>query len=261
MFSSARGAVLPAILVASTVFSGLTLPFFYHSRVESAEPVEATVELPFLNAQLQPILVHQNRDLTIRYIGGAIVLSVAAGMTTLELQRRWHAAVGRRRQQTATTVIDQTSAPACAFSPTSLAPTAGIHPAPIDPAILELDSLTAEPERGWLAELIASSADADRMAWPDVDGSEQAAQLGQIIERAEELPTCQIWSTDQHRRLLAIQFEGQYYSFFRLCSSRQAAWETAESLSAKHHLIITQADQMYALWVLQPEAQLASLFC
>jgi hypothetical protein len=258
VFSSGRSSVLSAILVASTVFSGLTLPFFfYRSQVESAQ---SEVELPFLHQQLQPILINQNRDLTIRYIGGAMVISVAAGLTTLELQRRWQAVARKRSLAMAlpqTLALGSSERPAA----TRAASSNSQSNLELDNREVSANDPDTQLERGWLSELIDRSINEEQMIGPDFQPSGGATvQPGTIVEQAEELPTCHIWSTDQQRRLLAVQFEGQYYSFFRLFTTHAEAWDAAQQLSMQqHHLIITLADQMYALWVLQPEAQPASL--
>lgn len=73
--------VFPVVLVSSIVFSILSLPFFlYRSQADSAAS-------NFYQG-FQPILESKNRDLTIRYIGAAMVLSVVTGISTVEVQRK-----------------------------------------------------------------------------------------------------------------------------------------------------------------------------
>lgn len=73
--------VFPVVLVSSIAFSILSLPFFlYHSQVDSAASS--------FHQGFQPVLESKNRDLTIRYIGAAMVLSVVTGISTVEVQRK-----------------------------------------------------------------------------------------------------------------------------------------------------------------------------
>jgi hypothetical protein len=80
-----RNVVLPAVLVASGTFSMLTLPFI------SGQSTPAWLQAPgLLGNQPSWVFERENRDAAIRYIGGAIVVSVGAGIATIELLRRLH---------------------------------------------------------------------------------------------------------------------------------------------------------------------------
>lgn len=73
--------VFPVVLTSSIVFSILSLPFFlYHSQIDAASS-------NFYEG-FQPVVESKNRDLTIRYIGAAMVLSVVTGISTIEIQRK-----------------------------------------------------------------------------------------------------------------------------------------------------------------------------
>lgn len=78
--------LLPAVCVSSAVFSTLTLPF---ALIES-EPI--VVELPpFFSGEIQPIFNGEHREVAIPYVGFAIVVSVGAGIASVEVNRRWQA--------------------------------------------------------------------------------------------------------------------------------------------------------------------------
>ena len=80
-----RNVVLPAVLVASGTFSMLTLPFI------SGQSTPVWLQAPgLLGSQPSWVFERENRDAAIRYIGGAIVVSVGAGIATIELLRRLH---------------------------------------------------------------------------------------------------------------------------------------------------------------------------
>src|SRR3569832_2115750 len=77
---------LPAVFISSAVFSSLTLPF----ALIKSEPV--VVELPpFFSGEIQPIFYGEHKDVAIPYVGFAIVVSVGAGIASVEVTRRWQA--------------------------------------------------------------------------------------------------------------------------------------------------------------------------
>lgn len=78
--------LLPAVIISSAVFSTLTLPFAFIKK----EPL--VVEVPPLGSvEIQPLLNGEHKDVAIPYIGFAIVVSVGAGMASVEVIRRWNA--------------------------------------------------------------------------------------------------------------------------------------------------------------------------
>ncbi|NJR66214.1 MAG: hypothetical protein HC772_14245 [Leptolyngbyaceae cyanobacterium CRU_2_3] len=82
-----RNVILPAVLVASGVFSILTLPFV----LSKSEPTGFALP-EFLEESSQPVFDRDNKNIAIRYVGGAIVVSVGAGVATTEMLRRLHPA-------------------------------------------------------------------------------------------------------------------------------------------------------------------------
>ncbi|NJL21500.1 MAG: hypothetical protein HC895_12800 [Leptolyngbyaceae cyanobacterium SM1_3_5] len=79
-----RQLILPAVIVSSGVFSIMTLPLVLY------RPDSVTIKVPFSEDEMQFVFQGGNRDLAIRYVGVAIVTSVAAGVATVELKRRSH---------------------------------------------------------------------------------------------------------------------------------------------------------------------------
>ncbi len=78
--------LLPAVFISSAVFSTLTLPF----ALIKSEPV--VVELPpFFSGEIQPIFNGAHKEVAIPYVGFAIVVSVGAGIASVEVNRRWQA--------------------------------------------------------------------------------------------------------------------------------------------------------------------------
>jgi hypothetical protein len=82
-----RTVILPAVLISSSVFSTLTLPF-----VLLKEPIAIDIP-PFLSGgRIEPMFDAENKDVAIRYVGIAILLSVGAGIGTVEFLRARHSA-------------------------------------------------------------------------------------------------------------------------------------------------------------------------
>ncbi len=78
--------LLPAVIISSAVFSTLTVPFAFINK----EPVVVEVP-PFFSGEIQPIFNGEHKDVAIPYVGFAIVVSVGAGMASVEITRRWNA--------------------------------------------------------------------------------------------------------------------------------------------------------------------------
>lgn len=78
--------LLPAVIVSSAVFSTLTLPFAFIKK----EPLVVEVP-PFAPVEIQPLFNGEHKDVAIPYIGFSIVVSVGAGMASVEVIRRWNA--------------------------------------------------------------------------------------------------------------------------------------------------------------------------
>lgn len=85
--SNVRRLLIPAMTAAATVF-GITLLILGTQKADWFEQVAKT-----RNEDLgrDYTLTHRGRDAAIRVVGSAIVLSVATGIVTVELLRKWYA--------------------------------------------------------------------------------------------------------------------------------------------------------------------------
>jgi hypothetical protein len=256
-------AVFPVILVASTVFSILSLPFFLYRLQPEADPSNLQ--------DFQPILESQNRDVTIRYIGAALVLSVITGIGTIELQRRrrpqpalahWQPSIQLDQDPVESFSVQRPALPSHRFASDTLASDTLLEDTLLED---ELDNEQVE-----LAEIDAASAiEASFLANHDEHNAKNllniaSPQREELIAELDDLDqdysTCRIWVAPLQRRLFAIQVEGQFYSFFRLLPSKEAARQTALQLSQNlHHTVITSVEQEFAVWIWQPEAEAEEL--
>lgn len=85
--SNVRRLLFPAI-AASTLVFGLTLLFLGTHKSDWFEQVAKTRQG---DLDRDYTLTHRGRDAAIRVVGSAIVLSVATGIVTVELLRKWYA--------------------------------------------------------------------------------------------------------------------------------------------------------------------------
>lgn len=243
-----KNVVLPAVLVSSAIFSILTLPFVLLKSEPTltvelpllSEPV--TVRLPpLLRGGVQPILESENRDVAIRYVGGVIVVSVSAGIITIEVLRRLHAS---RR-------LVETQSPLPLFQ-SDLQQEEDI-PAdqPFSLAFLEenIDSFSSEANYALL--LAKTDAKATHLELNAV----HSQTLGQILESNRQYETCRIRVPHLERRLFAILWQGEYYSYLKTQKTKDKALEAVAKLNqSAEKSVITLTEQGYTIWVLQPEA-------
>jgi hypothetical protein len=263
-----QSAILPAILASSAVFSLLTFPFFSYRSQSVAENNSS------LSRQLEPILTSENRDLTIRYIGGSMVLSVATGLATVELWRRRRRQVSQKSLQQPTTsnletTLEPFDADVCDLNP-NLTPNFQLLNYQVDDQDLgELVRMQKafEPELTYAAERyspVQYASEAASAFTSTVSTSTVVEPVtqpkGQVTELFEAYPTCRIRVKPLARHQFAIRVDEEFYGFFRLLPTRDAAVETAQQLSARQHLVvITPVEEQYAVWVWQPASEIESV--
>jgi hypothetical protein len=79
----------------------------------------------------------------------------------------------------------------------------------------------------------------------------------EIFENRSQYQPCHIFVPDQDSRLPAVLVQGQYYSFFKMVKDRYQAIDISARLAQRgDKTVITKAAKGYAVWVLEPEAQL-----
>ncbi len=76
---------LPALLISSGLFTCLTLPLALHR----SKSVRVNIPLVY-QGDVPPIFHPDRRDIAIRYVGFSILMSVAAGFTSVEVSRKRH---------------------------------------------------------------------------------------------------------------------------------------------------------------------------
>lgn len=253
-----RNIFLPAALAASAVFSAFTLPTALKQSINHA------VDLPLLDQQSQMRLDRVHKDIAIPYIGTVIVLSAGSGIATAELIRKWRSARQAAAQKvtlaSAETDVSSDVVAEVDSQPTTLPltdldlvwPTSDSPEAtaPIDKTALTYDFPGHLAEAAWPKEIASKTP---------TSGPESAADYTVVIFPGQ-YQRCRIQVPHLQEQLYAIEFDGRFYSLLSAGVSKEQAVAAITQLNqAERPAILTQMNQGYAVWVLEPQAQLVSV--
>ncbi len=289
--------LLPAVIISSAVFSTLTVPFAFINK----EPVVIEVP-PFFSGEIQPIFNGEHKDVAIPYVGFAIVVSVGAGMASVEITRRWNAyresALAHKFGETLQPNSPEQEAQREAItlpeyrpeisaldlplsddifsnqSPTLFDITPTLQDIPIENIERVVDTSPQLDPQVTLLQLNTNiSTGSEQANFPPVLNQSKSVELGtpevnqestvhsldvaasKILESRTQYQRCRIQVPHLKQRLLAILFEGQYYSFFRTETTKEKVLEIINKLSHKiQKYVITKTEKGYFVWVWQPEA-------
>jgi len=295
---SLSNVLLPAVFISSAVFSTLTVPL----ALIKSEPVAVEVP-PFFSGEIQPIFNGEHKEVAIPYVGFAIVVSVGAGIASVEVMRRWQSyresletqeqlpnlqqnSTGKEAQQEtlkrpeyrpeASAINFSTKAEG--FSSQSLtAPNALTEAAPI--AVEDIEQVFDATQLGLhqptrLHQTTASAPDSEQLNLSSSLHGNDSVQLGsdgigvgsqeavqdldlafsQILESQHLYQTCRIKVPHLKQRLLAILFDGQYYSFLRAEETREKVLEIIAKLDSRvQKTVVTKTEKGYMVWVLEPK--------
>lgn len=232
--------IFPALLAAGSVFAALTLPLSSLNQPSWSTRLPGPVQEWF-----SPLLHSEHKKLSIRYVGFSITTSVIAGFGTAELMRlrQKH----RQRQRDLLQLLL-------------------VAPTPASPTETRLESeliITQESTEVFAAPTLAN--------W--MDGIDQAALPGwnspalwdqratpqspwPVPLPVQPLPhTCRIQLPGSSQRVLAIQVDGDYYSFFRLRKTEAQALSLVATLEERGQIAIaTPHAKGHAVWIKQPHA-------
>ncbi|MBD2258031.1 hypothetical protein [Pseudanabaena sp. FACHB-2040] len=270
--------VFPAILASSAVFASLTVPLASVGGSPAAAPLPGPIKQWF-----SPLLQHEQKKVSIRYIGFSIISSVVAGVGTAEIMR-----LNQNRQQRSYDLLQLLTKPEPESSESFFA---ADFPAEITPESDEatwgttqplnwLDGLAQEPLPGWPSarwdepskethrSLFTASPShpwhisdtpqaeiqpdlADRSAVAQSDSFSQALSSDQAGEQP-----CRIQLPGSDQRVLAMEVEGEYYSFFRLRPTREQALAMVNTLAKRgESAIVTPHAKGHVVWVKQTQAK------
>ncbi len=240
--SNVRRLLFPAI-AASTLVFGLTLLLLGTHKADWFEQVAKTRQEDLARDYT---LTHRGRDAAIRVVGSAIVLSVATGILTVELLRKWYAyreGIDQKAEDLGLTPLMSADAEA------NLEPEA--NPIAPNPNLTDFKSLDSE----------VSELQVNQLQWnqsSSLDNNPTIAPLSPVQELA---PTA--CTTDRSLRPNSLQMhyvlehEAQRYRFVRTASNRskmlrysailqtQAQTQQAQEVIAK----LNPDGETYSIWV------------
>ncbi|MEO1211476.1 MAG: hypothetical protein AAFX78_18340 [Cyanobacteria bacterium J06638_20] len=85
--------------------------------------------------------------------------------------------------------------------------------------------------------------------------SQNSPELPLVLESRDRYRSCHVVLSDTGERLAAIQFDGNYYSFFRSVTEKQRALELSRKLQNRgDSVVITKTPKGFVLWVLETTA-------
>ncbi|NEN98408.1 MAG: TetR family transcriptional regulator [Moorea sp. SIO3I7] len=279
--------LLPAVVISSTIFSSLTLPFVFNK----SKPIVVEVK-PFLNVELKPIFHEDHKDLAIPYLGVAILGSVLAGLGTVEVGRKWQkyqASVrekNRQRLQDIESLNQGESEPEYQPDVSTIALTQrddllryrGLTPPNTQSFAVQqphgvVDSNNViEFKRNRVAQTKGMAINANQLKFYPESQNNNSVQLrsspvpalallqdlelssSHIIKSRQDYQICWIKVPHLSRRLLAINVDGQYYSFLRLEKTQEQLIAILSKVADQlDKIVITHIDKGYVIWNWEPE--------
>ncbi|WP_155523645.1 hypothetical protein [Nodosilinea nodulosa] len=229
-----RRIVLPALLASSAGFAALTWPMASDHAVQVSDRLPA----PLSRWVDSALITHQHKEFSIRYIGFAILSSVAIGIGTAEAMRSRQGRSQRRQS-----LLDQAleSAPDRPL----------VDPADIDHASAEASGAVAQSAAQPASTLDWSSL--LQTAAKTESGEPASAAAGLISTTIDAHVLCHIQGVDQ-QRCLALAVEGEYYRYYRNRPSLDKARGLVQQLQRQGKKAIATWDDIgYVVWVHESE--------
>ncbi|MBE9102410.1 hypothetical protein IQ267_23500 [filamentous cyanobacterium LEGE 07170] len=88
--------------------------------------------------------------------------------------------------------------------------------------------------------------------------SQNSSDMPHVLESRDRYRPCHVVLSDTGERMPAIQFDGNYYSFFRSVAEKQRALELGYKLQSRgHSAVVTKTPKGFVVWVFEATAILA----
>lgn len=225
--------LLPAILVFSAVFAALNLSF----PTQKANPLLTQILL-FGNREIKPTSMGTQGLLMVRYVGFSLIISVGAGVATVETVRRysrWKRKVQSRRllqdSLSHLAVSSQEEEDACN------------------------DISISESELNLLFQNGNFDIETDGAELSDIEDFSHSQMFTDQMELPQTYEICRIRVPHRRQRLMAISIDGDYYRFVKSEVDRAQAFNlVVEHIQKGEQAVITSMRNGYAVWVREPEA-------
>ncbi|NEO78497.1 TetR family transcriptional regulator [Moorena sp. SIO4G3] len=286
--------LLPAVVISSTIFSSLTLPFVFNK----SKPIVVEVK-PFLNVELKPIFHEDHKDLAIPYLGVAILASVLAGLGTVEVGRQWQKYQASVREKNRQRLQEIESLNQAESEPEEQLDVPEYQPDVSAIALTQRDDLlryrgltppntlsfavqqphgvvdsnnVIEFKRNRVAQTKGMAINANQLKFYPESQNNNSVQLrsssvpalallqdlelssSHIIKSRQDYQICWIKVPHLSRRLLAINVDGQYYSFLRLEKTQEQLIAILSKVADQlDKIVITHIDKGYVIWNWEPE--------
>lgn len=230
-----RRIVLPALLASSAGFAALTWPMASDQAVQVSDRLPEPFSL-WVDSALIP---HQHKEFSIRYIGFAILSSVAIGIGTAEAMRSRQGR-SQRHQSLLDEVLEAGS------------------DRPLDPASIDYAVTRTEADAAPLAEAERPTVTLD---WSSLlQGSAKInpqdsapADAGLLSTAIEDHTLYHIQGANQ-QQCLALAVEGEYYRYYRYRPNIDKARGLVQQLQQQgKKAIATVDDSGYVVWVRESE--------
>lgn len=227
-----RRIVLPALLASGVSFAGLTWPLASDHAARFSEQLPSPLGRWADSALITP----QHKEFSIRYIGFAILSSVAIGIGTAEAMRSQ-----QRRVQHRQGLLDKVLAEASSLDTLS-------SPAAESSQPHGLGGVEAKAALDWASPLRMSSV-SEELELKQQQGSRE--MLAIPIDRQS------LYHLDRGDQncCLAVAVEGEFYSFYRSRPNLDRARSLVQYLQRRgQQAIATWDDIGYVVWVHRPSA-------
>jgi hypothetical protein len=234
-----RRIVLPALLAAGAGFAGLTWPL----ASDHAARLSERLPDPLGRWADSAMITYQHKEFSIRYIGFAILSSVAIGIGTAEAMRSHQGRVQRRQG-----LLDQVLAEADQDRPLADASSLDTLPAP--------GAEPSQPHRLGGVEADAALDWASLLRVPSVsDSLETETEGGGLLAIPIDQHSLYHLEGGGQNCCLALAVEGEYYSYYRRRPNLDRARSLVQHLQRRgQQAIATWDDSGYIVWVYRPSA-------
>lgn len=235
---SLSNVLLPAVIISSAVFSTLTLPFAFIK----SEPVVIEIP-PLFSGEIQPIFNGEHKDVAIPYIGFAIVVSVGAGMASVEVNRRWQAyresAIAQKENQKPNLSGQETQQQAT--NPLEYRPEISALDLPVKDEIFPHQSLTTPAPfldtQDTRVENLEQVVDATQLSFPQLTLPHQTTTLSTVSEQQKPFSM-----TDENT---SVEIEASK-------ASQESDCQSLDSASSK---ILESRQQYQRCWIEVPHLE------
>ncbi len=239
-----RRIVLPALLASSAGFAALTWPLAsnYSEGISRQLP-------PPLNHWGDPALItSQDKELSIRYIGFAILSSVAIGVGTAGAMRKRETRMQRHHQLLQEVMTALEEGPALA-SEGDRSPAPAVHSA----GTLASGAIASSE----CADSVAVAPEPPTLDWTElvrpVASDEPALAAAVLSTPMDAHQIYQIREVNQHH-CLALKIGDEYYRFYRQRPSLDRAQILVQQLQRRGQgAIATRDGSGYVVWIHQPD--------